>query len=128
MPANGPAIKGVCVAERMEAGSGNSNRGRVPLPAGMKEAWRTFCRPDTNFMNFTSVAVQLILGAGNKSRYTEPYCGRWRGRGIVHYNSVLGAGTNCKKCDKQMNFIVRVGCSYLSVHSKFIRNSFVYYL
>ena len=42
---NGPAIKGVCVAERMEAGAGNPNRGRVLVPAGMNEVWRIFCLP-----------------------------------------------------------------------------------
>jgi len=30
---NGPAIKGVCVAERVEAGAVKPNRGRVPAPA-----------------------------------------------------------------------------------------------
>jgi hypothetical protein len=33
MPANGPAIKGVCVAERMKAGAESPHRERVPLPA-----------------------------------------------------------------------------------------------
>ena len=47
MAYNGPAIKGVCVAERMEAGAVLCHRGRVPLPAGMNEAWRIFCRPGT---------------------------------------------------------------------------------
>jgi hypothetical protein len=27
---------------------------------------------------------------------------------ITRFNTVLRAGTNCKKCDKQMHFIVRV--------------------
>jgi hypothetical protein len=31
---NGPAIKGGCVAEQMEAGAVKSNRGNVPAPAG----------------------------------------------------------------------------------------------
>ena len=48
--ANGPAIKGVSVAERMEAGAVLYHRGRVRLPAGMNEAWRIFCRPDTKFV------------------------------------------------------------------------------
>jgi hypothetical protein len=45
--ANGPAIKGVCVAEKMEAGALIPNRGRVLVPAGMNESWRIFCRPGT---------------------------------------------------------------------------------
>ncbi|MCJ7447146.1 MAG: hypothetical protein MUO72_05620 [Bacteroidales bacterium] len=48
MPANGPAIKGVCVAERMKAGAVNPNRGRVLVPAGMNEAWRGFWSHGTN--------------------------------------------------------------------------------
>jgi hypothetical protein len=33
MPANGPAIKGVSVAERVKAGAVSPNRGNVPAPA-----------------------------------------------------------------------------------------------
>jgi hypothetical protein len=42
MNANGPAVKGVSVAERMEDGAVSPHRGRVPLPAVMSEAWRGF--------------------------------------------------------------------------------------
>jgi len=55
---NGPAIKGVCVAERMKAGAKNPNQTRVLVPAGMSEAWRGFWRHGTNFWAYTSVAVQ----------------------------------------------------------------------
>jgi hypothetical protein len=47
--ANGPAIKAVSVAERMEAGAEKLSRGRVLVPAGMSEAWRGFCRPGARF-------------------------------------------------------------------------------
>jgi hypothetical protein len=47
---DGPAIKGVSVAERMEAGAMKPNRGRVPAPAGMSEAWRGFCRLGTRLV------------------------------------------------------------------------------
>ena len=30
-----------------------------------------------------------------------------------HYKSVLGVGNKCKKCDKQMTFIVRVRNRFL---------------
>jgi len=56
---NGPAIKCVCVAERMQAGAQNPNRGTVLVPAGMNEAWRGFCHPSTNFLAYTRVAVQV---------------------------------------------------------------------
>jgi hypothetical protein len=65
---NGPAIKGVSVAERVKAGAVKSNRGRVPLPTGMSEAWRGFCRQVASFLSFTSVAVQGLLGAAAPSR------------------------------------------------------------
>jgi len=42
MTANGPAVKLVYVAERMKAGVESPHRVRVPLPAGMSEAWRVF--------------------------------------------------------------------------------------
>ena len=61
MTPNGPAIKGVSVAERMKAGAVKPNRGNVPAPAGMSEAWRGFCRPVASFLNITSLAVQGLL-------------------------------------------------------------------
>jgi hypothetical protein len=34
---------------------------------------------------------------------------QWRGPGLVPgYKAVLGAGTDCKNCDEQLTFIVRV--------------------
>jgi hypothetical protein len=69
MKPNGPAIKGVSVAEREKAGAVSPNRGRVPAPAGMSEAWRGFCRPVASFLSFTSVAVQGLLRAGLLSPY-----------------------------------------------------------
>jgi len=59
MPANGPAIKGVCVAERMQAGAEDPNQGTVLAPAGMNEAWCGFWRHGTNFRVCTRVAVQV---------------------------------------------------------------------
>jgi hypothetical protein len=81
MPPNGPAIKGVSVAERVKAGTVSPNRGNVSVPAGKSEAWRGFCRQVASFLSFTSVchdracerhgvAVQCLLGAGHLSPYT----------------------------------------------------------
>jgi len=58
---NGPAIKGVSVAERVKAGAVSLYRGNVPAPAGRSEAWRGFCRQVASFLSFTSVAVQCFL-------------------------------------------------------------------
>ena len=68
---NGPAIKGVSVAERVEAGAMKLNRGNVPAPAVKSEAWRGFCRQVASFLSFTSVAVQVLLRAGHLSPYTS---------------------------------------------------------
>src|SRR5664280_1774250 len=67
---NGPAIKGVSVAERLKAGAEKLSRGRVLVPAGRSEAWRGFCRPVASFLSFTSVAVQVLLRAGHLSTNT----------------------------------------------------------
>jgi hypothetical protein len=58
MTPNGPAIKGVCVAERMEAGAVKPNRGTILAPAGMNEAWRGFWSHGTKYWAYTRVAVQ----------------------------------------------------------------------
>jgi hypothetical protein len=48
----------------------------------MSEAWRIFCRPGTNFLSFTSVAIQILLRAGNKSRFTKFSRKQVRGPGL----------------------------------------------
>jgi len=70
MQANGPAIKGVSVAERVKAGAEKLSRGRVQVPAGKSEAWRGFCRQVASFLSFTSVAVQVLLRASHLSPNT----------------------------------------------------------
>ena len=54
----------------MKAGAVLPNRGNVPAPAVMSEAWRGFCRHVASFLSFTSVVVQCLLGAGHLSPYT----------------------------------------------------------
>jgi len=97
LTANGPAIWGGCVTRhKHRAGSW------YPAPAGpqschgARRVWRGFCRPGTNFVGYTSVAVQGWSGVGNKSSYTKFYCGHWRGRGISHYKFVKGVGAKAK--------------------------------
>jgi len=75
MPHNGPAIKGGCVAERMKAGAVLANRGRVPVPAGMNEAWRTFCRHGTNFIEHFECRGTSLNGAANLSPVTNLVAG-----------------------------------------------------
>jgi hypothetical protein len=76
---NGPAIKVVSVAERVKAGAVSPHRVRVPLPAGMSEAWRGFCRPVASFLSFMSVAIQGLLRAGPLS----PYAGLIKSSGVI---------------------------------------------
>jgi hypothetical protein len=68
MPYNGPAIKGVSVAERMKAGAEKLSRGRVLVPAGMSEAWRGFCRHVASFLSFTSVSHDRAESADREKR------------------------------------------------------------
>jgi len=58
--ANGPAIKGVCVAEQVKAGSVFPLLCSVLSPAERSEAWRGFWGHGTNFWAYTSVAVQVF--------------------------------------------------------------------
>jgi hypothetical protein len=58
MQANGPAIECVNGAECIEAGAVKPNREIVLAPAERSEARRDFCRPGTNLLAYTSVAVQ----------------------------------------------------------------------
>jgi hypothetical protein len=70
---NGPAIKKVNVAERLEV----VTRKALLFRAGSRhtternEARRGFCYPGTSFLRYTSVAVQISKRAGIESRYTK---------------------------------------------------------
>jgi hypothetical protein len=62
----------------MEVVTTNPIRGTSCYTTVMNEAWRIFCIPiaigtGTIFLSYTSVAVQGLLRAGNKSRYTKFY-------------------------------------------------------
>jgi hypothetical protein len=101
---NGPAIKGVSVAERMKTGAVKPNRGRVPVPAGMSEAWRGFCHPVASYLSSTCFVLQVLLRAGHLS----PYAGLIESSGAVTVISpytviLLTAGTVCKNRDKSYN-------------------------
>ena len=101
---NGPAIKGVSVAERVKAGAKKLSRGRVLAPTVMSEAWRGFCRQVASFLNFTSVAVQGLLRAVHLS----PYTGFVESSGAVTVMSpysviLLTVEMVCKNRDKSYN-------------------------
>ena len=67
----------------MEAGAVNPNQGKVLVPAGMSEAWRTFCRllasevPGTRdeggrvqvFLSITSVAPKALTERSERKGY-----------------------------------------------------------
>ena len=72
---NGPAIKGGCVAERMEAGAVLCHRGSVLVPAGMNEAWRTFCCHGTSFIEHYECRGTRLIGAANLSPVTKLVAG-----------------------------------------------------
>jgi hypothetical protein len=131
---NGPAIKGGCVAERMEAGADLCHRGRVRLPAEMNEAWRTFCRPGIKFIEHyecrgislngaanLSPVTKLVAGTGAVSRYKlsrsqkavtvqDFNCGQMRVSGCNgHYEFVLGAGAKAKSVTNNLPLLSVLG-------------------
>jgi len=59
----------------MEAGAVSPHRVRVPLPAGMNEAWRTFCRHGTNFIEHYECRGTSLIGAANLSPVTKLVAG-----------------------------------------------------
>jgi len=105
----------------MEAGAVLCHRGRVLVPARMNEAWRTFCRPGTKFIEHyecrgtrligvanLSPVTKLVAGTGAVSRYKlsrshifimvqDINCMQMSVSGCPgHYEFVLGAGVKQK--------------------------------
>jgi hypothetical protein len=78
--ANGPAIKGVCVTRRKHrAESKYFSQITVTVQGGYGAF---FAIQVQGLLSYTSVAVQVLLVAGYKSRYTRFFRKHWRGRGI----------------------------------------------
>src|SRR5664280_1917688 len=59
----------------MEAGAVLCHRGRVLVPAGMNEAWRTFCRLGTSFIEHYECRGTSLNGAANFSPVTKLVAG-----------------------------------------------------
>ena len=55
----------------MEAGAVLCHRGRVLVPVGMNEAWRTFCRHGINFIEHHECRGTSLNGAANLSPVTK---------------------------------------------------------
>ena len=111
---NGPAIKCVCVGLRMEVVTTNLSSG-YPEYSGrhtteMNKPWRTFCRPGTNFAEHYECRGTRLIGSREQVKVHKVLMRALARSRYRHYESVKVAGVNCKKCDKQMNFIVRVSC------------------
>jgi len=98
-------LKLVGAAEKMEAATKRYHRDSVLIPVGIIEALSVFlqtwyrmpgmneCRSPSLIGNRYQIRVyKVLLRALARSRYR-------------YYESVLGAGANCKKCDKQMTFV-----------------------
>jgi hypothetical protein len=88
--------------------------------------------PDTKLVVGTGAVSRYKLSQSQKFVMVQYFnCVQMRVSGCSgHYESVLGAGTNCKKCDKQLTFIVRVSTSKVISHlswrkeSKLLQNRF----
>jgi bacterioferritin-associated ferredoxin len=109
----------------MQAGAVFLNRGRVLVPAGMNEAWRIFCRPGTNLIEFYECRGTNFMASRLEIKVYKVLKEALARSRYRHYKSVMGAGANCKKCDKQMTFIVRVMLRhYLKVSAEiFLRST-----
>jgi len=63
--------------------SSNPGSGQSPGTSRNERSMaRVFAIQVQGFVSITSVAVQGLLGAGHKSRYTRFYKKHWSGRGI----------------------------------------------
>jgi hypothetical protein len=122
----------------MKAGAVLYHRGRVLVPAGMNEAWRTFCRPGTQFIEHyecrgTSLieAINLsryrifVRGTGAVSRYNLPRsrkfitvqnfnCGQMRVSWCNgHYEFVLGAGEKAKSVTNNLPLLSVLAAGFI---------------
>ena len=97
MPVNCPAIKGVSIAERAQAGAITLNWGNVPVPARRSEVWCGFCRQVESILSFTSVAVQ---------------CFWWTSHLSPHLVFSWKQGTVCKNRDKCASRSLSEGWAY----------------
>jgi len=97
----------------MEAGAVLCHRGRVLVPAGMNEAWRTFCRPCTKFIEHYECRGTSLNGAANLSPVTKLFAGTGA---VSRYNlsrshkSVTVQDLNCVQmreswCDGHYEFV-----------------------
>ena len=116
--ANGPAIKLVGVAERVEAVATKAPLGESPgtQPEGTKHG-AFFASPGTSFLSFTSVAVQILLQVGNKSRYTKFYRKQVRGPDLSCITKLSKyLNTNAKNVTN----LLTLALSVLGVRSTFL--------
>ena len=59
----------------MKAGAGLCHGVELLVPAGMNEAWRTFCRHGTNFTEHYECRGTRLIGAANLSPVTKLVAG-----------------------------------------------------
>jgi len=72
----------------MEVVTTNPIRGTSCYTNIMNETWRIFCRPGTKYLSFTSVTVQVLFRAVNKSRYTKVYRKQVRGHDLSRFTKL----------------------------------------
>jgi hypothetical protein len=132
---NGPAIWGGCVTRRKHRAES-----WYPAPAGpeichgARRVWRTFCRPDTNFIEHYECRGTSLIGAANLSPITKMVAGTGavsqyklsRSQEFVkvqdfncvqmrvsgcnrHYESVLSAGVKAKSVTNNLPILSVLG-------------------
>jgi len=136
MNANGPAIWGGCVTRRKHrAGYWYPEYSGPESCHGARRVWRTFCRPDTNFIEHyacrgtsligaenLSPVTKLVAGTGAVSRYKlsrsqkfvkvqDLNCGQMSVSGCNgYYKFVLGVEAKAKSVTNNLPILSVLGC------------------
>jgi hypothetical protein len=127
----------------MEDGAVLCHRGRVLVPAGMNEAWRTFCRHGTNLIEHYECRGTRFIGAANLSPVTNLVAGTGavsryklsRSQKFVkvqdfncvqmrvswcngHYKFVFGAGAKAKSVTNNLPLLSVLAAAIYFKHSQ----------
>jgi hypothetical protein len=121
---NGPAIWGGCVTRRrIRAGSWYPEYSGPESCHGARRVWRTFCRPDTNFIEHYACRGTRLIGAANLSPVTKLFAGTGavsryklsRSQKIVMVQD-FNCGHMCVSgCKNHYKFVLRAGAKAKSV-------------
>jgi hypothetical protein len=82
----------------------------------ISEAWRIFCRPGTTLDELYKCRGTSFMASRLQVKVYKVLLKALARSGFIPLQfPVLRAGVNCKKCDKPINFIVRVRCCHVKL-------------